>query len=279
VGDEARINPDTLILNVSEPLALAVWNGIFRFRSGVNCLDPGAIRNSITVPVLGGEARRLNDTTFTLKVDNRPGTVIPQIGDCIFLENDGRFRDTSGNTPGVLGVTLAGGGSQGSIRIMAGYPPVSGLDPIRNPNAYNLANNSDQNARNLVMKNSAGALQYFPPPDASSGQSEGQAEAAPMPPGISVLQAMASERYTAHISIFDHMGGFVKSWDQKFGFSGELENPHRRTPAGVRSYLVWDERDSRGQKVGSGVYVWKVIFDFDGGRRETHVTRTGLVRN
>lgn len=59
-------------------------------------------------------------------------------------------------------------------------------------------------------------------------------------------------RYLARVSIFDHLGAFVRSFRQSFGYRGELDNPARRTPLGLRSFLVWDMRDGLPQGFAPG---------------------------
>ncbi len=272
VGDEVRYQPDTLVISVSEPLMLQNWNGVFRFRGGVNCEDPSA--HLQTQPVMGfGEPRSTDGMNFVVPLDNRPGAGAPQIGDCIFLENDGRFTDTSGNLPSILGAVLVGTGSEKAIRGMLGYPPVSGINP--GDRAYQLANNSDPSSRGRLQQDAGGRLKWIPPVE--SGQDNG-AGYVPMPDGISAVEVFATERFTARVHIFDQLGNPVKAWTEKFGYNGEFSNANRRSQNGARAYLQWDQRDSKGQLVGTGVYVWKVIFTLDDGRTEILMTRTGLIR-
>jgi len=37
-------------------------------------------------------------------------------------------------------------------------------------------------------------------------------------------------------------------------------------------------KDSKNQLAGNGVYVWKVTFQFKGGKQEVQYTRTGMMR-
>jgi hypothetical protein len=93
-----------------------------------------------------------------------------------------------------------------------------------------------------------------------------------------VVQVITSSRYVATVNLYDQLGNFVKTWEQKFGYDGELNNPSRITEKGLRSFLVWDELDAKGQRAGQGVYVWKVIFRFDANKQEVRLIKTGLVR-
>ncbi|MDQ3000428.1 MAG: hypothetical protein M3Y08_04075, partial [Fibrobacterota bacterium] len=86
--------------------------------------------------------------------------------------------------------------------------------------------------------------------------------------------------YKAQIRIFDNLGHFVRGMDQAYGFNGEDKNPWRATDKGQVSFLVWDMKNSAGNKVGQGVYVWKVAFTFTekNKRSEVMYTRTGVIR-
>ena len=98
-------------------------------------------------------------------------------------------------------------------------------------------------------------------------------------PGIlSTVQVISTAPYIAHISIFDSYGNFVFASTQSFGANGEMQNRARVVPKGLVSYLWWDMKDKRGQLAGQGVYVWKVRFEFKGGKQEIQYTRTGIMR-
>ena len=316
VGGQTLVDPDTLIVTTSEPLAPAVWKNLLRYKNGAKCpqdvseVDLNAIQGSSPVFTLGNsEATPLNtaDTSFKLIVDNTPGRAFPRPGDCIYLDttanpdnNGKKFADASGNIAGVIGVPLFGGESKSAIYgSPVGYPPVSGLTP--GSKAFNMANAVLVHDPSNPVKSPAD-LKWVPPVDFPATWNKGDIYSPvvdtsilktkttggfkPLLPGgkdqgLSLLQVVASTKYTAHVHLSDHLGNFVKSWDQKFGYGDDLKN-NPPTTGGVRSYLVWDERDSKKQLVGSGVYVWTVNFetkDSTGAvNKETHVTRTGLVR-
>jgi hypothetical protein len=42
--------------------------------------------------------------------------------------------------------------------------------------------------------------------------------------------------------------------------------------------LIWDQKDSRGQKAGQGAYVRKILFKFQTGKNEVRYVETGLMR-
>ncbi len=305
------VNPDTLLINTSEPIDSVdqsgvshFFNTLFRFSSGVsNCAIPDTGKTTIAVQ----EIHHLKDSLtsdglqsiFQLIVDNRGNAKTPQIGDCIYLDGlTGNFTDFDHNIPGKGGVVLNGGNSKKSIQGLDGYPPVSGLTP--GSRAFNLANNSTTGT-STVNTNTSGNIEWVAPQDFPANYVAG-APYTPkathvisdtvvtatdskvkesLPKGFSTLQVVTaggpSGRYIAHVHLSDHLGHFVKSWNQDFGFNGELKNVFRRSNSGVTSFLVWDGRDSKNQLAGQGVYVWSVIFETPNGK-ETLVRRTGYVR-
>lgn len=300
VGNERRFEPDTLVITVSEPIrTLQTWNGAFRFGKAQNCEDANAIFSSIPIPTFRQPIGNALRTEFTLLVDNAPGSHIPLKGDCIFLDRTGMVTDLGSNAAGRLGVLLEGGDPIQVIRAVSGYPPVAGLDP--RSSTYIVANGgnaSDDRSMQVMGADKGLDILWIPPVDFPSGWTVGgnyrpmvdvgindplvekdEAQGLKtLPAGISVVQVVTSGRYIAHISLFDNHGRFVKSWNQKFGFDGELRNTYRITNQGVRSFLVWDTRDSRGGRAGNGAYVWKVIFELEGNKQEVRYIRTGLVR-
>jgi hypothetical protein len=300
VGNERRFEPDTIIITVSEAIRTSKsWTGAFRFGKAQNCEDAGAILSSIAIPTSGQPAVTGNGTVFTLLTDNEPGSRIPLKGDCIFLDQSGMATDLGFNRAGMLGVPLEGSDPLLVIRDIRGYPPVAGLDP--NSGTYTVANSGGAgDDRNMQVIGSGGSadILWIPPVDFPSAWNQGDAyrplvdvrlsdpenEAMDaqglkvLPKGISVVQVVTSGRYIAHVRLYNNHGAFVKSWKQKFGFNGELRNTYRITNQGVRSFLVWDQRDTRGTLAGNGVYVWKVTFELEGGKEEVRYIRTGLVR-
>jgi hypothetical protein len=81
---------------------------------------------------------------------------------------------------------------------------------------------------------------------------------------------IAEVPYIAKINIYDHLGKFIHSSTQRFGFCGELDNQDRAQAGGYLGWLVWNQKDEHKKLVGSGVYLWKVKF---------HYTTTGETRN
>jgi hypothetical protein len=47
---------------------------------------------------------------------------------------------------------------------------------------------------------------------------------------------------------------------------------------GWLSFLVWNQKDTRGKYVGNGVYIWKVAFKSRGRAPELGMYRQGIAR-
>lgn len=309
---EVRFNPDTLIIKVSEPLKSTDgrFSGMLLFSKG--CSDQAPVRpvRTYSEPVASGDG-----LTWTIIVDNSPNAELPLTGDCVFLETDGRYTDNQNNAPPLLGVRLEGENQQQVIRVMRGYPPVAGLDA--SDNGFTTINNDVRNDTSGTWTGGKGG-NWVVPWIAPAGYVDGDPDfmdaverAVPsgvdagsipnrtaeskfvttMSSDISAIQVVSTGGYIANIAIFDHLGNFVRASRQGFGFNGEAQNAVRARHdlaqnLGLVSWLVWDMKDSNHNRVGQGVYVWKVNFEYFltkpdetlAKRSEIMYTRTGVLR-
>lgn len=99
-----------------------------------------------------------------------------------------------------------------------------------------------------------------------------------LPDTLSAIEVVTTTPYVANVTIYDHLGNFVRSFRQSFGYMGEFKNANRIAKNGFRSFLIWDLRDRKGQRVGQGVYIWKTVFTFEDRSQKVKFTRTGVVR-
>lgn len=102
-----------------------------------------------------------------------------------------------------------------------------------------------------------------------------------VPDTISTIRFTSVARFKADIFIYDGSGAFVNNLHQKFGYNGELEDEKRGNSSKREKlgYLYWNQRSNKGRKVGSGVYIWKIIFTFeDDDFVETITLKTGIRR-
>jgi len=232
-------------------------------------------------------------------VDNA-ASAVPQKGNCVFLAAEpGKITDLPGNLPPRHGVALTGDNRDRVIQLFRGFPPVAGLDPNRATFQISVQDSRDSAKGGYATQGKSGWEVLWIPPvgfdeaDINAGRGfdpykttlkdlvttgRETADRSAIPTNISAIQVVSTDAYIAHITIFDIYGNFVAKSVQAFGGRGELNNPARVVFRGLASYLVWDMKDSKGQLAGNGVYVWKVRFEFKGGKQEVQYTRTGLMR-
>jgi hypothetical protein len=212
------------------------------------------------------------------------------------------YTDVPGNIPSKTGIRLEGADRDRLIQLFRGYPPVAGLDP--NNSSYQVAVQDSRDPDKSGYSSNTGSgweVNWIPPvgfdeqtvekggaghgfipknpKDSATGETD-PGRIVPMPPFLSAVQVVSTAPYVADVSIFDHLGNFLVSFRQSFGYRGEMGNDQRlaHTGNGLVSYLWWDTRDKNGQYAGQGVYVWKTIFHFQNGKQEVMFTRTGLMR-
>jgi hypothetical protein len=289
---EKRFTPDTLIIDVSEPIqSPSSFKSMLRFSSGCAGWD-----NSMTVITYGEPTSNAEKTQWTILVDNTPESKLPLTGDCIYLETDGRYTDRFRNPPSPVSVKLQGENPKLAIRLVQGYPPVAGLD-AQDP-AFLLANSDARTDRNgRFSKETSGSWDVLWIPPVGFSAQNPMNSALPnsptdeptftnpesgfpsvLPSDISVVQIATTGRYVANVVIFDNSGHFVRRTRQAFGYQGELRNPYRSSEKGMLSFLVWDMKDQFGAQVGQGAFIWKIHFTFADGKQEIRVIRTGVIR-
>ena len=300
VTNDPSINHDTLVVVLSEPLKTADFREMIKFASSCN-----GYGHAVTVVAVEAKPNPNNPNEYIIIVDNNVGAS-PGVGDCVFINADpGKYSDIPGNVPPKYGVELKGANGKKLVQLFRGFPPVAGLDP--NLAVFQVA---VQDSRDSTKGGYASvdpltgkyAVNWIPPAgfDATNPSAfdtylnghpvtldqlpSGTAEATDpvgIPETISAIQVVTTAPYIATVTIFDIYGNFVRKSIQAFGAHGEMQNDNRivRSGKGGRvSFLVWDMKDSHGQMAGNGVYVWKVSFQFKGGKQEVQYTRTGLMR-
>ncbi|MDQ2999709.1 MAG: hypothetical protein M3Y08_00400 [Fibrobacterota bacterium] len=294
------LNVDTVVIFVSEKLATqSNFDEIIRFSKPVNGVCSDYTNSSPVIthrdPVENG------DGTFTILVATGKGPS-PIAGDCVFLNANGSYTDMLLNKAMIHGEPLKGPKPPREIELFRGYPPVAGLNA--GTSGFVVVNNDPQGIdgseySGLLNGQGRAVTVWVPPADFPADYKAGasvyvasipallQASEANrdagkrsgMPLDISTVQVISTGEYIAYVSIFDNLGNSVKTFQQAFGYRGELNNQERAAKRGLVSYLVWDMKNQKGSKAGQGVYVWKVVFHFKTGKQEIRYTRTGLMRN
>ena len=165
-------------------------------------------------------------------------------GYCLRTNPKAKFKDLKGNRPGRGGISIAGANG-------ANY--LSKVKPIHSI--------------------SSTKKKEWIPPNSSTWE--------PIPDTVSAISVKAWAPYTAEVYIFDAIANYVTHFEQKFGYDGEMDEPERLVPKdqSKRSYLYWDQHTKDGRKVSTGVYIWKILFTFDDGYKESVIVKAGLKRN
>ena len=295
VANDPSFNLDTLIVTLSEPLKTADFHNVLKFATSCDDYNNAKTITAYNNPV----ATDGKPNEYVVIVDNSTG-VAPQTGNCVFLNADpGLYTDNQTNPPPKYGVVLTGDDRNRIIQVFRGFPPVAGLDPNNDRFQVSVQDSRDPVKQGYATPDALNPGKYeviwIPPAgfdannpsdfdpykvtlnDLPSGSRE-TATPVKLPTNISAIQVVSTTAYIAHISIFDIYGNFVRSTTQAFGGHGELQNLARVVPKGLVSFLVWDMKDKNGQLAGQGVYVWKVSFEFKGGKQEVQYTRTGVLR-
>jgi hypothetical protein len=88
--------------------------------------------------------------------------------------------------------------------------------------------------------------------------------------------------YKTKIFIYDHLGQYIDSWEQRFGFCGEFENLDRVSLSEKKDYfvqdLIWDLKTHEGRAVGGGVYFWKIQVQFEDGKSYEIFDKLGVLK-
>ncbi|MBF0432473.1 MAG: hypothetical protein HQK83_14410 [Fibrobacteria bacterium] len=296
--------PDTLLITLSEKLKLVnnagrTWDSLFLFMPSDG--DPAGVYSVISLEGTTPSIHGSDSLEWQFIIDNSYKTMKPMLGDYIFLNDEAPYTDASllENTPVALPCIIEGTEYREPLTEGAIYVPVVGLSP-GDPrsivsNMYYDDYGKIQQGRDLflVENSESGSMDYvrmwIAPPglrgdgtvEFSESACQGEEEHTDLeiyPENcLSSVQVFSMEAYTARIIIFDHMGMFVHQSIQYFGKCGELYNTQRRTPRGLQSWLVWNQRDPGGDLVGTGVYFWHVKFTTAKGSK-SKVYRQGVVR-
>lgn len=162
------------------------------------------------------------------------------------------------------------------IQVLRGYPPVVPVSPTESPGIQVQDSRSDSPTSSQVrwvppvgLTDTSKVADGLPVPDTTS--------IAALPTDISVIQIVSTGAYKAHITIVDYRDQTLRTLDQQFGYSGELNNPQRAVPNGYTSFLVWDNKDAEGRQAPDGTYLWKIALTFETQLTENRTQLTGLL--
>ena len=280
-GNCRGIGQDTLVLTLSEKLTATShppqWDHLAVF-------SPRCDRSSLLpIPMEGEPVFSSDSLTLRMIVNNNSGIDAPMLGNCIYLDSSsGAFVDRVGNPPDVVGAKLVGTERTAHISQIRAYPPVVGLDNAT-PSKGCLDEGAGDNSwiPPYGFDPATGLVDGSAAQSCSQGNVENETQRTSIPSCMSILEVVSDGAYQADIGIFDQLGNMVQSSHQQFGSCGELENLNRRVAGKNRSFLVWNARDGKGDRVGTGAYIWRINFrSVKNGRNSSQAVfvRTGFIR-
>ncbi|MGL1936659.1 MAG: VWA domain-containing protein [Fibrobacterales bacterium] len=91
------------------------------------------------------------------------------------------------------------------------------------------------------------------------------------------LTLACDSSFSSEVFIYTVQGTFVHH--MSYRYSRNLMNFNDvRGEYGTMHYLFWDVRGQDERKVGTGVYLWRVIIRYENGTRERYMLKSGLIR-
>ena len=235
---EAEIPPDTLIIRMSEPIK--------------------NMGNDDEWKKLFRYSKTCKDSALkTLNVKGTPQIVdnglqwqfiladyALQTGFCLSTNPDVAYEDMAGNTPGRGGVEIDGKDGAFYLYEVKPLQSVSGI----------------------------GKTPKWIPPKGTSWEE--------LPDTLSAIRVRSVMPYTAEVYIFDGIATYVTHFKQKFGYNNEMSADVRQNSKDQAKlgFLYWDKRSEKGRMVGTGIYIWKILFTFEDGHKETRTVKTGVYR-
>jgi len=291
---EIHIQPDTLYITLTEPVDGNGSRDMF-----LSVLEDGS---TVVIPMIADPITHDGGKTWTVLIDNTPGSPTVMADDVISLNPYSGINDMAGNSAFQLESMIDGrDGKQSGVsdafreqvtsNIMDGdlNPDVSLIDisiPVYDTDGnlltemYNTAIALKDTWVPPAQMDASGNINHNLPCSDSRFETE-------FPRGYLASLAIRTEEtdgpYTATVEIWDHLGNFIRSWKQRFGYCGEMENPARRDISGIPgvfvSDLIWNQRNKEGKLVGNGVYIWKYEIVFENGEIRRRTRKMGVARN
>ena len=230
--------PDTLIIRMSEPIKNIGKEKAWKELFRYSSSCKDTV--SQPIPLKEDPIIRENGQVWTLILDDYS----IKTGFCLFSNPSATYEDLVGNSLGRGGVEIEGKDGMFYLGTVKPLQPVSGI----------------------------GKTPKWIPPGSSDWET--------LPDTISAISVKTMSPYTAEIYIFDGIATYVTHFKQKFGNNGEMDDPARGNSSDPTKlgFLYWDQRSENGRRAGTGIYIWKIIFKFEDGHKETRTIKTGIYR-
>ncbi len=91
------------------------------------------------------------------------------------------------------------------------------------------------------------------------------------------LTLACDSSFSSEVYIYTMQGTFVHHMSYSY-VNDSLDLHHERGNYGAMHYLFWNVRGQDARKVGTGVYIWRVIIRYGSGMRERYMLKSGLIR-
>ncbi len=290
-----QTNPDTLKITLSEPMTASLLGDVNSFNTMLyflkECDDSKEIQSARLTAEPLSEAGGLS---LNIPLMGNENSQIIQPGDCIFLNPNSGYSDLKGNKPMNIPVNVEGNPGPDLMSTVLVYSIIGDVNSTSEFNTpksntvYILNDNMEQ----IGMFEGKEINTWIPPLFMTEdgkideeAQNTCNALNTPNPAPrvfsqncLSAISVISKDSYTARINIFDHLGKYIHSSVQKFGFCGELDDANRIQPGGVLNFLIWNQKDVKGDYVGSGVYIWQVVFELSNGKKQIATYKQGISR-
>jgi hypothetical protein len=168
----------------------------------------------------------------------------------------------------------------GNIISVSAYPPIAGIGP--KDSRFRRAEDFEGTFPGVETgPDGDSIMQWIPPVWIRPGTSpSGRDTSMPrlLSPITSTIRVGSKDSWVAHFRIYDEGTGIlVRDTTESFGLYGELLNPFRASQYGMITFLYWHGKDALGKEVQTGLYRWKISFDFKDGNGETYEVLTGRI--
>lgn len=307
VSKNVKDFPDTLMVTFSEPIqytgSISNLDSLFQYIP-----NKGSTGKPITLDLSKSPTISPDSLVWKFVVNKDITLTSPRLSveDSILLNLNSGLKDVSENTALSTKSILEGQDSKEKIPLNYLLEPIVGTNPEQQkgykPELSTSENfylpvldtngvflNSYEDASVVIDKetwippygfNTDGSINENLQNKCDSLSREKQSATRLKPGCLSIVQLLTTEPFKAEISIVDHLGISIYNSKQQFGYCGEFQNPNRISALGFYSApLVWNQTTSKGKKVGSGVYIWKIKVKYKNGRIENLFKNQGVFRD
>ena len=195
--------------------------------------------------------------------------------DCIFLSEQAPISDSLNNTPLQGSSPLDFDARQPPARMSIWKPVVGGnrqtqnrIDIGSSGAQHPYAANTNIWIKPLGLQPNGTIVDPYLGPNMCSVPKDNASESPLNSNCLSTVMVQSKDPYIATIHIYDHLGKFIWEGKQRYGYCGETENQNRLGNGFAKSWLVWNLRDTKGEMVGTGVYIWRVSLQIEGAKNQ-----------